>query len=93
MSAYQTAYTTVEQGCEYTCGQCGVDMRLKSGEPIQCKECGYRCVSFVFVRIMMLRPASSMWCLIARARAAVCALSLPLAAHRSPPLAAVMAAV
>lgn len=42
MSGHQTAYTTQEEGCEYTCGQCGVDMRLKSGEPIQCKECGYR---------------------------------------------------
>ena len=42
MSAYGAAYSTAELGCEYTCGQCGVDVRLKSGEPIQCKECGYR---------------------------------------------------
>lgn len=42
MSGYGAQYTTADLGCDYTCGQCGVDMRLKSGEPIQCKECGYR---------------------------------------------------
>lgn len=42
MSGYTSQYSTADLGCEYTCGQCGVDTRLKSGEPIQCKECGYR---------------------------------------------------
>lgn len=26
----------------YTCGNCGSETKLKSGEPIACKECGYR---------------------------------------------------
>jgi DNA-directed RNA polymerase I, II, and III subunit RPABC4 len=26
----------------YTCGNCGSDTTLKAGEPIACKECGYR---------------------------------------------------
>lgn len=43
MSGYGTTnFSTADPVCEYTCGQCGVDTRLKSGEPIQCKECGYR---------------------------------------------------
>ena len=29
-------------GTDYICGNCGVQNRVKAGEPIQCRECGYR---------------------------------------------------
>ncbi len=33
----------IDAGTQYLCGNCGSETRLKSGEPIQCRECGYRC--------------------------------------------------
>lgn len=43
MSGYGPAYTTQsDAACDYLCGSCGSGTRLKHGEPIQCRECGYR---------------------------------------------------
>jgi DNA-directed RNA polymerase I, II, and III subunit RPABC4 len=43
MSGYGPTFTTSSEAvCEYVCGQCGSPTRLKPGEPIQCRECGYR---------------------------------------------------
>lgn len=43
MSGYGPTYTTAgESACDYVCGSCGCGTKLKPGEPIQCRECGYR---------------------------------------------------
>lgn len=31
-----------QQGCQYICGHCGTEVTLKSGDVIQCRDCGYR---------------------------------------------------
>jgi DNA-directed RNA polymerase I, II, and III subunit RPABC4 len=43
MSSYGPSFTTQsESACDYVCGSCGHSTKLKAGEPIQCRECGYR---------------------------------------------------
>jgi DNA-directed RNA polymerase I, II, and III subunit RPABC4 len=43
MSGYGQQYGSYQdQPNEYLCGSCGETVQLKGGEPIQCKQCGYR---------------------------------------------------
>jgi len=43
MSGYGSQYSAAgDPSTDYMCGNCGSTVKLKSGEPIQCRECGYR---------------------------------------------------
>ena len=42
MSAYGQPMPVPDLGTDYICGNCGLQNRVKAGEPIQCRECGYR---------------------------------------------------
>eukprot|EP00967_Tisochrysis_lutea_P040720 scaffold48968_cov19-Tisochrysis_lutea.AAC.4 len=38
----QGQYMGASAGVPYTCGSCGAEVAIKSGDVIQCRECGYR---------------------------------------------------
>jgi len=38
----QGQYMGAVGGVPYTCGSCGAEVAIKSGDVIQCRECGYR---------------------------------------------------
>lgn len=42
MSAPAPAQYMQSAGVPYTCGGCGAEVSIKSGDVIQCRECGYR---------------------------------------------------
>lgn len=42
MSAAQPQYQASFLGIPYTCGSCGSEVTLKSGDVIQCRDCGCR---------------------------------------------------
>mmetsp|Transcript_10955 Transcript_10955/g.27669 ORF Transcript_10955/g.27669 Transcript_10955/m.27669 type:complete len:83 (+) Transcript_10955:259-507(+) len=40
--AFEQTPASASDGVMYVCGECGEENKLKTGDVIQCRECGYR---------------------------------------------------
>jgi len=41
-SGAATTSIAIPRGVEYRCGDCGVRNMIKAGDPVRCRQCGFR---------------------------------------------------